>query len=567
MIQSMFGRSLFWIGWVVWLLLTPWLLMLLPDSLPQVTWALEDGVFFVTWEFLIAWTILFWWWPFVFRFSGAVRISAKVGRGIWQGLVNLLLAVPFVAVVFIWLAAFLAMVLPSTPVLAIWSAPFLVPVGVTILFGAISLIVLLVMAVPAIPVAVFWLVAKFLHVLFFRGPIREKFEHVAKALMMALKWWWLRAKALLNLLWRFPSWLWRFVARLLAPVTAFLLRWWWGARRVLRPVSDLSSRIGPNARLLNAMRNNPLFFITWLVLLAGWQVVSYVAPEGTLEHPLVPGWDYVFGNTLFRMSGDWLLNAVPVLGVEFRFEELAPYPALAGDEARTWPAVFLALGFHSFMTLSRLVVGLALGLLVGIATGVAIPYWPVLRQTAWAPMNFLRMIPLLAAIPWLQFGLGANFRGAVAFIAFGVWVTLVVATMNSVANVPDRYIESARTLGASRPYTYFKVIVPGSLPELRTALLLSAGLGWSLTIAAEFLGFPTGLGHMASIAVQETNTARLVIVAFVVACYSLLTFYLLNQMFNRLVSWMPRRVAGTTDISKVAGAAGTARAEAGFQEG
>ena len=394
--------SLFWIGWFVWFLVAPWLLLLLPDSFPLTTWTRQEDVLFVTWSFVALWAILFWAWPFALRSSGSVRALARIGRGL---------------------------------------------------------------------------------------------------------------------------------------------------------------RNAPR-RLLNAMRKNPLFFITWAVLLTGWQVVSIVAPEGTLEHPLVPGWDYVFGDTLYRMSGDWLLNNVPILHLEVRFEELAPYPALmGGDEARTWPAVFLALAFHSFMTLSRLLVGLAIGLVVGIATGMAIPYWPVLRQTAWAPMNFLRMIPLLAAIPWLQFGLGANFRGAVAFIAFGVWVTLVVATMNSVANVPDRFIESARTLGASRPYTYFRVIVPGAMPELRTALLLSAGLGWSLTIAAEFLGFPTGLGHMASIAVQETNTARLVIVAFVVACYSLLTFYMLNQMFNRLVSWMPQRAAGTTDISKVAGAAGAARAE------
>lgn len=391
--------SLFWIGWLVWFLAAPWILLLLPDGFSLTTWTRQEDVLNVTWSFLILWAILFWVWPFALRFSGSLKGLIKIGRGL---------------------------------------------------------------------------------------------------------------------------------------------------------------RNAPK-RLLNAMRKNPLFFITWAVLLIGWQVVSMVAPEGTLEHPLVPGWDYVFGETLFRMSGDWLLNQVPILHLEVRFEELAPYPGSGGE--RTWPAVFLALSFHSFMTLSRLLVGLAIGLAVGIATGMAIPYWPVLRQTAWAPMNFLRMIPLLAAIPWLQFGLGANFRGAVAFIAFGVWVTLVVATMNSVANVPDRFIESARTLGASRPYTYFRVIVPGAMPELRTALLLSAGLGWSLTIAAEFLGFPTGLGHMASIAVQETNTARLVIVAFVVACYSLLTFYMLNQMFNRLVSWMPQRAAGTTDISKVAGAAGAARAE------
>ena len=312
-------------------------------------------------------------------------------------------------------------------------------------------------------------------------------------------------------------------------------------------------------RLSNSMRNNPLFFITWVVLIVGWQLVSLVAPPGALEHPLVPGWDYIFGQTLFRMAGDWQINVVDQLPwVDWNFAQLAPIPATGGE--RTWPAVFLALSYHSAMTMGRLLLGLALGLLLGIATGLAIPYWPALRQTAWVPMNFLRMIPLLAAIPWMQFSLGTTVLGTTLFIGFGVWVTLVVATMNSVANVPDRYIESARTLGATRLQTYFRVIVPGAMPELRTALLLSAGLGWSLSIAAEFLGFPTGLGYMASIAVQETNTARLVIVAFIVAVYSLLTFFFLNEMFKKLVSWMPQRTTGV-DISRVAGVAGAARAE------
>lgn len=404
--QSKRLRSLFWIGWVGWLIALLYLLARVPSGLPFVTWEFEEDKLTLTWSFFIWWGILFWAWPFLFRYSGAVGKLAALG-----GLLK--------------------------------NAP---------------------------------------------------------------------------------------------------------------------------RRLGSAARNNPLFFVTWAVLLVGWQVVSIYVPEGTLEHPIVPGWDYVFNNALYRMSGDWYVpGGFQLPGLSLQFDQLAPFPAIEGAESRTWPAVFLALGFHSFMTLSRLAIGLALGLVAGLATGLAIPYWPALRQTSWAPFNFLRMIPLLAAIPWFQFTLGANIRATTVFISFGVWVMLVVATMNSVANVPDRFIESARTLGASRPYTYFKVIVPGTMPELRTALLLSAGLGWSLTIAAEFLGFPTGLGYMASVAVQETNTARLVIVAVVVAFYSLVTFYLLNQMFNRLVSWMPQRT-GKTDISKVAGAAGAARVESGFKE-
>lgn len=364
-----------------------------------------------------------------------------------------------------------------------------------------------------------------------------------------------------------------------------ILFWAWPLFFRFSASSAVLAKIGQGVleapkRLLKSMSNNPLFFITWIVLLGGWQLASYVVPQGTLEHPLVPGWEYVFDNALYRMSGDWevqggiplggwtlpsWLGGSDLPGITFDVEGLAPFPAIEGSEARSWVAVFLALAFHSSQTLTRLLLGMTLGLAAGLATGLAIPYWPALRQTSWVPFNFLRMVPLLAAIPWLQFVLGPNLLGTTLFIGFGVWVTLVVATMNSVANVPDRYIECARTLGASRPYTYFRVIVPGSMPELRTALLLSAGLGWSLTIAGEFLGLTTGLGRMASAAVQETNTARLVIVAVVVAFYSLLTFYFLNRGFNKLVSWMPQRT-GQTDISRVAGAAGAARVESQLQE-
>lgn len=309
-----------------------------------------------------------------------------------------------------------------------------------------------------------------------------------------------------------------------------------------------------------SLRRNPVFVGTWLTLVLGWQVISQLAPWGTLEHPLFPGWDYVFGTVLKTMSGHWNIEVIEFFGwFEISVETWAPYPAEGGDH--TWLGTFLAFAYHSVVTLTRLIAGFVAGLTIGLVTGLAIPYWPFLRKLAWTPMNFMRMIPLLAAIPWLQWALGPNIGTTTLFISFGVWVTLVVASMNSVANVPDRYIESARTLGASRLRTYLTVVVPGALPELRTALLLSAGLAWSLTIASGFLGFPSGLGYMANVAVENVNTARLVIVAFIVALYSLATFFFLNKAFERAVIWMPRRGSKDVDIAKVAGVAGLGRSE------
>ena len=327
------------------------------------------------------------------------------------------------------------------------------------------------------------------------------------------------------------------------------------------PVRDGLVRVGraiaAGPRMLWAgVRRNPLFFISWVVLLLGWQVASYLAPWGTLEHPLVPGWDYVFGETFFGMSRYWTVRALDLGLVTLNLEGLAPLPIYRGEP--TWPAAFLAIAYHSGVTLFRLLCGMVAGFTLGLLTGLALPYWPAVRRTAWAPMNFLRMIPLLVAAPWLRIVVGASLLGITAYIAFGVWTILVVATMNAVANVPDRYIERARTLGASRLHTYYRVIVPGSIPELRTAMLLAMGGSWSLAIVAEFLGFSAGLGYLANVAVQETNTARLLIVAFIVALYALTTFFLLNEGFKKVISWTPKRITSKTDIRKVAGAAGGA---------
>lgn len=329
---------------------------------------------------------------------------------------------------------------------------------------------------------------------------------------------------------------------------------------VLRPtrVKDCLVRAGRGIaaapRMLWAgMRRSPLFFVSWAVLMAAWQVASYIVPAGTLEHPLVPGWDYVFGETLLGVSRYWAVSELNFGFATFNLEALAPFPTHGGEP--TWLAVFLAIAYHSGVTLLRLLCGLVGGITLGVLTGLALPYWPAVGRTAWAPMNFLRMIPLLVAAPWLQFVAGNTFSGITLYIAFGVWTVLVVATMNAVANVPDLYIERARTLGASRRHTYYRVIVPASIPEMRSALLLAMGGGWSLAIAAEFLGYSSGLGYLADAAVQETNTARLLIVAFIVAAYSLTTFFLLNEGFKKLVSWMPQGAPGETDIEKVAGAA------------
>jgi sulfonate transport system permease protein len=297
------------------------------------------------------------------------------------------------------------------------------------------------------------------------------------------------------------------------------------------------------------IHEHPVSVVTWLTIIVGWEILAHLAPPSTLTRsPIVPPWEYVFGDALRSLAGNW------------PFDFWAPNPSKGGEV--TYFGAILAIGYHSLSTMFRLTVGLVVGIVLGVGTGLAVSYWPWVRRLSWTPLNLLRMFPLLAAIPLFQFWLGANLWGTTVFISFGVWVLLVVATIHAVRNVPDLYVESARMLGASRMRTYLTVVIPASIVELRTGLLLAAGLSWSLTVGAEYIGLPSGLGNILAVAVFLTNTGRMIIIAVFISLFALLTFLVVDRLFRRLITWVPKVEAEDAALERVAGAAAIAGAEA-----
>ena len=110
--------------------------------------------------------------------------------------------------------------------------------------------------------------------------------------------------------------------------------------------------------------------------------------------------------------------------------------------------------------------------------------------------------------------------------------------------------------------TYLTVVVPASIVELRTGLLLAAGLSWSLTVGAEYIGLPSGLGNLLAVAVFFTNTGRMIIIAVLISVFALLTFLVVDRVFRRMVRWVPKVSAEDAALERVAGAAAIGGAEA-----
>lgn len=281
-------------------------------------------------------------------------------------------------------------------------------------------------------------------------------------------------------------------------------------------------------RLVRYLRRNWVSAISVIAIIVVWEIVSHIVPKSPLrDSPIVPPLEYVFGRALIGLSDYW------------KIDMWAPVPELGGE--RTLFGALLAIGYHSSLTIFRVAAGLAVGSIVGTLLGLAVAWSSVARQLTAPTLHLIRMCPLLAMIPLFQFWFGATNVGAIAFVAYGVGVVFLIGTINAVTNLPRKYIEAARTMGASDFLILRAVALPGILPELFTSFYLTLGLAWSAVIGAEYIGVESGIGRMIIWAEYFSNTGRMMIVAIIIFIYASLSIVLLRHIQERVLRWMPQQ--------------------------
>lgn len=273
-------------------------------------------------------------------------------------------------------------------------------------------------------------------------------------------------------------------------------------------------------------RTRRLITLATLVgLVALWQLVSLLVTGTNADGgSVVPGWPDV-ARAYVGLSDYWPGG----LGVA----------AVAEGGTQNVLTATLALGHHSLQTIIRLVLGLALGATVGTLLGLAVSWSPWVRRLIALPTDLVRALPLLAMIPLFALWFGISLTGMVLFTAYGTGVLYFAGTVNAVANVPQRFIDNARTLGASKLRIYRTVVLPATFPELHSTIMLSLGVAWGAVAGAEFLGAQDGLGQIIVYSQLYGFVDRMVVVALLFVLYAVCSYLLLNRVSQRLTRWVP----------------------------
>lgn len=167
-------------------------------------------------------------------------------------------------------------------------------------------------------------------------------------------------------------------------------------------------------------------------------------------------------------------------------------------------------------SLRRVLLGFLLAVLVGVPLGIVAASWRAI-QSALAPLVlFGRNIPIAALIPLSLVWFGTGETQKVMFIFVATIPFIFSDAASAVLAIPDRYVETAQTLGARSFQIVAKVLLPLSLPSIYISLRHLFGLAFGYIMLAELIAAGHGLGYLLSTSQRRGLNEHLYLILIII---------------------------------------------------
>lgn len=171
-----------------------------------------------------------------------------------------------------------------------------------------------------------------------------------------------------------------------------------------------------------------------------------------------------------------------------------PAPTAVLDSlVSSWPD---RLGPATALTALETLLGIALGVIVAVATVVLSGYFPLVGR-AMAPLLVAsQAIPVIVIGPLLTIALGYGVVPKVVVVALLCFFPVALNLLAGVRSVDSRLIDTLRTLHATRRSLFWRVRLPYAAPHGFAGLRVSVTFAPVAAVFAEYTGSTDGLGYL-----------------------------------------------------------------------
>jgi putative hydroxymethylpyrimidine transport system permease protein len=196
---------------------------------------------------------------------------------------------------------------------------------------------------------------------------------------------------------------------------------------------------------------------------------------------------------------------------------------------------------HLATTLTEILLGLLLGTLLGTSTALAMIVSPLLKRWMLPILVVSQAIPVFALAPvlvlWFGYGMGSKIAMAVLIIYFPVTGSFYGGMQRT---DPD-LLELARIMGA-RPLAVLRtIVIPQALPAFASGVRVATAVAPIGAVVGEWVGSSAGLGFYMLHANGRMQIDLMFAALTLLATASLLLYFCVDRLLDRLVYWQPRQ--------------------------
>ena len=195
------------------------------------------------------------------------------------------------------------------------------------------------------------------------------------------------------------------------------------------------------------------------------------------------------------------------------------------------------LSTHLFASLGRLLAAFAGAAVLGVPIGLICGFHPRIGAVIEPFIEFFRPLPPLAYYVLLVLWLGIGNASKIVLLLFACLPPIFVACAAATRRVPEDYINSALSLGATKQQVFRHIIFFYCLPETLTGMRTAFGVGYTTLISAEMVAAVSGLGWMVLDAQRNMRNDVIFVGIFIMGITGILMDRLLRFAEKKIAPW------------------------------
>ncbi|SEK55356.1 putative hydroxymethylpyrimidine transport system permease protein [Roseovarius nanhaiticus] len=198
---------------------------------------------------------------------------------------------------------------------------------------------------------------------------------------------------------------------------------------------------------------------------------------------------------------------------------ILPGPALVAETL--WDSRAL-IAYHTMITGTEVLAGLALGALFGGLTAIGLAASPIARSLVRPMLIFSQAVPVFALAPILTLWFGYGIGSKVVMTLLVIYFPVTSAFFDALMRTPQSWIDMARLMGASPARIMRHIRIPAALPGFASGLRLAAVYAPIGAIIGEWVGASKGLGYLMLLANGRAKTDLMFAALIVLAVFTVL---------------------------------------------